>query len=131
MSGARLMKGKYGSICERKNERLSSAWGEGGSDGEGGYRDGENKSVLSCARGDGSVEGVGTPPVLWLMLMEFARVPFEPDEADNGILSSLRSRSASVDDPDALASDCIADNMISNLLSSWAIRVSDAGASVL
>lgn len=130
MSGVRLMKGKYGSICERKNERLSSAWREGGSVGEVGYCEGENKSVSACARGDGSVEGVGTP-VLWVVLIEFARVPFEPDEVDNGILSSLRSRMASADDPEALANDCIADSMISNLLSSWAIRVSDAGASAL
>jgi len=125
------MKGKYGSICERKIETPSSAWCEGSSAGEGGYWDGENKSVSACARGDGFVEGVGTPPVLWVVLMEFARLPFEPDKVDNGMLSLLRIRMASADDPDALASDCIADSMVSNLLSSCVIRISDAGASAL
>ena len=37
MSGLRLIKGKYGSICDRKNSRHSSSWRDDSPDGDGEY----------------------------------------------------------------------------------------------
>lgn len=125
MSGIRLIKGKYGSICERKNSRHSSAWRNDGSGGDGEYGNGEDKSIRACTMGDGSVAGFGTRLMLGLVLMDVAGVSLMRD-VDNGILSSSRSRRISAEDPEEPAIDCIADSIISILPSSWAIRVSDS-----
>lgn len=121
------MKGKYGSICDRKSVRHSSACRGDGSDADGEDWNGESKSVRACTREDGSVVGVGTPLMLGLLLVEFVGVSLGTD-VNNGILSSFRRRRVSGEAPEELTMDCIADNMISILPSSWAIRVTDSSA---
>ena len=65
--------------------------------------------------------------MLGLVPKEFPGVSLGLD-VDDEMLSSLRTRRISAEDPEELTIDLIADNRVPILPSSWAIRVSDSSA---
>lgn len=125
MSGVRLINGKHGSIRDRKKSRHSSACLGDILEGDREWWDGENGLLFAAAIGGGTVAGVSPSLMLGLVPMEFPGVSLGL-EVDDEILSSLRSRRISAEDPEEPTIDRIADDRVSILPSSWAIRVSDS-----
>ena len=118
VSRGRTMKGKYGSMRDRKKSRCSSAC----------HGDGSESSGLrwSCSFGGVAVGGVR------FSMMDWAGIPpAEPDvvpRAGKEIFSLPRIWAIVPDGPEESAMDCTADSSDSILPSSWAIRTSDSSA---